>query len=108
MKNLILASIVAFASWPALAQETPAKTLITNVQVFDGENETLIENATVLIEGNLIKLVSTEPVNSDGATVIDGRDRTMIPGLTDVHWHMTMAEVPQETILTGDVYEVAA
>ncbi|WP_428644686.1 amidohydrolase family protein [Roseibium sp.] len=108
MKNIVLATIITFAVSPAFAQETPPQTLITNVQVFDGENEALVENASVLVEGNLIKLVSTDPVEADGATVIDGGGRTMIPGLTDVHWHMTMAEVPQSTILTGDVYEIAA
>ncbi len=35
-------------------------TLITNVNVFDGMNETLIEKANVLVEGNKIKAISTE------------------------------------------------
>ncbi|MCK7610642.1 metal-dependent hydrolase family protein [Roseibium sediminicola] len=108
MKNLFLASLIAFAALPAAAQETPSQTLITNVQVFDGENEALLENASVLIEGNLIKSVTTDSIDTNGATVIDGGGRTMIPGLTDVHWHMTMAEVPQTTIITGDIYEIAA
>ncbi|UFI05743.1 metal-dependent hydrolase family protein [Roseibium aggregatum] len=103
MKNLILASIVAFASWPALAQEPPAKTLITNVQVFDGENETLVENASVLIEGNLIKSVSTEPIHSDDATIIDGGGRTMIPGLIDAHWHTMLAFWPVGKVLNSDI-----
>jgi hypothetical protein len=33
--------------------------LFTNVKVFDGLNEQLIENANVLVEGNLIKQDST-------------------------------------------------
>mgnify|MGYP000014263000 CR=1 FL=1 len=29
-------------------------------------------HANVLVEGNLIKQVSTKPISADGATVIDG------------------------------------
>ena len=108
-RNLAVALCLALAiAVPAYAQEQPDVTLITNVNVFDGVNEKLIENANVVITGNLITEVSTEPLAVAGGRVIDGGGRTMIPGLTDVHWHMTMAEVPQITILTGDVYEIAA
>ncbi|GAA5191916.1 amidohydrolase family protein [Ferrimonas gelatinilytica] len=109
--HLLTGSLLALLiASPAVADEVAAKpkTIITNVNVFDGVNEALIKNANVVITGNLISAVSTEAVILDGATVIDGGGRTLIPGLTDVHWHMTMAEVPQITILTGDAYEIAA
>ncbi|MGD9784232.1 MAG: amidohydrolase family protein [Hyphomicrobiaceae bacterium] len=62
-----------------------------------------------IVEGNLIKSVGGADLKgNETTTVIDCAGRTLMPGLTDVHWHMTMAEVPQMTILTGDVYEVAA
>ena len=106
---LLCSAFTASLGTGAGAQEdTSSQTLITNVHVFDGVNEARIENANVLIEDNLIAAVSTDPIEADGATVIDGGGRTLIPGLTDVHWHMTMAEVPQVTVLTGDVYEIAA
>ncbi|NHO66184.1 amidohydrolase family protein [Aestuariicella hydrocarbonica] len=90
------------------AQSVPEVTLITNVNVFDGVNEKLIKNANVVITDNLITAISTEPQAVAGGKVIDGGGRTLIPGLSDAHWHMTMAEVPQAVILTGDVYEIAA
>ena len=52
--------------------EKPGMILITNVHVFDGKNEKRLMNASVLVEGKLIKEVSTGPVKADGATVIDG------------------------------------
>jgi imidazolonepropionase-like amidohydrolase len=73
----------------ALAEDPPKLTLITNVNIFDGFNAERIENANVLIEGNVIKAVSTDPIDSDGATVIDGAGRTMTPGLIDMHQHIT-------------------
>lgn len=37
-----------------------AKTLFTNVHVFDGKSEKRVMNANVLIEGNLIKSTLSE------------------------------------------------
>lgn len=78
---------------PALAagETSPPLTLFTNVHVFDGVNEARIENANVLVEGNLIKTVSTEAIAVDGGTIIDGGGRTLMPGLTDAHWHIVYA-----------------
>ncbi len=84
-----------------------AKTLITNVDVFDGVNESLLEGASVLIEDDLITQVSQQQITADGATVIDGGGGTLIPGLIDAHWHTTYAMVPETTLLTGDILEIA-
>jgi imidazolonepropionase-like amidohydrolase len=86
---LAAAALFTVAANTALAaEEKPvAKTLFTNVNVFDGTNEKLIENANVLVEGNLIKQVSTDAIEADGATVINGGGRTLMPGLIDAHWH---------------------
>ena len=102
-----LSSFMAIVA-PAWAQDTPSVTVFTNVNVFDGLNEALIENANVTVTGNLISAVSTEDVDTEGATVIDGGGRTLIPGLTDAHWHMSLAELPQTAALFGDAFEVGA
>ncbi len=75
----------------ACAQEdVPTQTLFTNVHVFDGVNEARMENANVLVEGNLIKEVSTEAIDAPDATVIDGGGRTLMPGMHDQHVHLTV------------------
>lgn len=66
----------------------PKQTLITNVHVFDGINEQRIKNANVLIEGKLIKAVSTDPIQAEDAAVIDGSGRTLMPGMIDGHAHV--------------------
>ena len=76
MKNFkmkILATAIAIFGWfsVVIAQDKPAQILINNVNIFDGENEKMIENANVLIEGNLIKTISTSPIEAEGATVIE-------------------------------------
>ena len=85
---LFTASILASPAASTADDGTPARTLIRNVHVFDGINEQRIESASVLVEGNLIKAVSIDPIDAAGATVIDGAGRTLIPGLTDAHVHI--------------------
>jgi len=85
----LLATLAIVMAVPALAQQSAPKpkVLFTNVNVFDGMNEKRIMNATVLVEGNLIKEVSTAKIDAPGATIIDGGGRTLMPGLIDAHWH---------------------
>ncbi|CUH45368.1 hypothetical protein [Ruegeria atlantica] len=59
---LSTAFIAAFSFFglSVTAQDAEApQTLFTNVHVFDGVNDKRIENASVLVEGNMIKIVST-------------------------------------------------
>ncbi|EGW41942.1 amidohydrolase family protein [Desulfosporosinus sp. OT] len=65
---------------------TDQTTAITNAKIFDGER--VIDNQTVVIKGALIHAVGgAVPA---GATVIDGRGKTLIPGLIDSHVHTDM------------------
>jgi imidazolonepropionase-like amidohydrolase len=91
------ALIMLFAAGPAIAEEKePIRILFTNVNIFDGFNEQLIENANVLVEGNLIARISTSAIAAPGATVIDGGGRTLMPGLMDAHVHLALVRRPGE------------
>ncbi|WP_027136574.1 metal-dependent hydrolase family protein [Gaetbulibacter saemankumensis] len=87
------------------AQNDKTITLIKNAKIFDGVNEKLIDG-DLLIENNLIKQVGGSIKAPKGAEVIDAENKTIIPGLIDVHWHMALAELPMTFILSGDAYEV--
>jgi hypothetical protein len=52
----------AAAALPALAQEGAPQTLFTNVNVFDGTSDALIAGGNVLVEGNMIAVVSADPI----------------------------------------------
>jgi len=71
-------------------EQSPKQILITNVGIFDGENDELVPG-NVLIENNLIKQVSEQgiSVNPD-AMRIDGGGRTLMPGLIDMHQHIML------------------
>jgi len=104
MTTLTIAIACGVAATSASAADAKAKpkTLFTNVHVFDGKSEQRTMNANVLVEGNLIKQVSTGKIAADGATVIDGGGRTLMPGLADTHVHVAFATLPAAQLLTGD------
>ena len=110
IRGLALVICLMAPTLPTMAQEArPAsRVLFSNVNVFDGERESLMKNASVLVEGNLITKVSTEALSADGAVVIDGEGRTLMPGLIDAHWHVMYVGTPLITLLNGDMVEVAA
>jgi imidazolonepropionase-like amidohydrolase len=76
------------------AQDTPSRTLFTNVMVWDGLADALV-SADVLVEGNMIVGVGSG-LSSSGATVIDGGGRTLMPGLMDAHVHLALVRRPGE------------
>lgn len=73
----------------AAEEQEPPLTLFTNVNVYDGVTPELTMGANVLVKGNLIEAVSTDPIDAAGATVIDGGGRTLTPGLIDTHTHLS-------------------
>ena len=66
-----------------------AKTFIINVTVVDVKKQKLLTNAVVGITGNIITSISTKTNTAipAGATVIDGKGKFLMPGLTDAHIH---------------------
>ncbi|WP_205743100.1 metal-dependent hydrolase family protein [Halioglobus maricola] len=91
LRKWLLIGLVAFGFNSAWADtETPPQILFTNVHVFDGVNEKRIENASVLVEGNLIKTVSKREITAPDATVVDGGGRTLLPGFVEAHAHLML------------------
>lgn len=76
----------------------------TNIKLFDGTSNKLIEGKRVVVEGNKIKSVEAASTPApEGVNVIDGGGRTLMPGLIDCHWHSTMAAISMMDLLTADV-----
>jgi imidazolonepropionase-like amidohydrolase len=94
MKSLLAVSLTAtlvFAVSAAAQEEKPKpQVLFTNVNIFDGKSNKLAEGMSVLVEGNLIKNIAKGNIEADGATIIDGGGRTLMPGLIDGHTHLNM------------------
>jgi len=93
-----LAALAGFTHAQDAADTPQAKlTLISSVNIFDGTSDKLHENMHVLIKDNLIEQISDEPlaiIQTDNVTMIDGRGRTLMPGLIDSHVHLTYSGTP--------------
>ncbi len=94
IRAILSAALTVLFVVEATAQENLSRVLFVNVDVFDSKNAAVIENANVLVEGNLISRVSTDPIETNGAAVIDGQGRTLIPGLIDGHNHIMLPTSP--------------
>lgn len=71
---------------------------IRDVRVFDGER--VLSNATVVVRDGRIVTAAPDATIPAGLEVIDGRGRTLLPGLIDAHVH-TYEHALAETINFG-------
>ncbi|MUL15937.1 metal-dependent hydrolase family protein [Aliivibrio fischeri] len=65
-------------------------TVITNANVFNGVDNQLQENVSLLIENNVITQVGDVDL-SLANEIIDAKGGTVMPGLMDAHVHITMS-----------------
>jgi imidazolonepropionase-like amidohydrolase len=73
----------------------------------DGKTEKLHKNMHVLVKDNLIETVSNEPlavIQTDNVTIIEGKGRTLMPGMIEGHGHVMFAsDLPK--LLNQDEFE---
>ena len=65
--------------------------VIRNANVFDSAAGQLRPNSRIVIEGERIVAVTSEPIHVDDAKVIDAGGRVVLPGLIDAHVHVVAA-----------------
>jgi imidazolonepropionase-like amidohydrolase len=113
MKKSLLLFVALFVfSLCSFAQQNPAqatKTVIRAGHLLDIKTGHMLDNVTVVIEGDKISSIGTGPAPA-GANVIDLPNATLLPGLIDAHTHLTFdpnfgyqelgISIPMET-LTG-------
>src|SRR5258706_7163382 len=97
-KALPLAFGLCFSAATALGQ---APQLIQDVRVFDGER--LLAHRSVLIQDGKVSKIGGAGLRVPGAEIIDGRDRTLLPGLIDAHVHIPdqAEEASRQALLLG-------
>ena len=85
-----LRPLVALVGWLTILTYGPvlaADLVISNARVFTAVDASVIESANVVITGERIESVTTAPVDTTGATVIDASGKMLLPGLIDAHLH---------------------
>ena len=106
--SLVLAAALSIGLCQAsLAQQAPgAVTLFQDVRIFDGKSNALSAPSNVLVRGNKIERISTAPIAVDrraDTRIIEGGGRTLMPGLSDMHWHAMMVRPTPAQLLSSDV-----
>jgi imidazolonepropionase-like amidohydrolase len=71
--------------------------------VFDGKSGKLTAPTSVLVEGNKVARIASSINAPAGAYVVAGEGRTLMPGLSDVHWHAMMVRPTPAQMLSSDV-----
>jgi imidazolonepropionase-like amidohydrolase len=104
LRALVRSAVLALTLAPALvagAQEkgapAPRKLAVKAARLIDGTGAAPITNAVVLIEGDRITAVGSGLAIPRGTEVIDLGGATLMPGLIDMHTHVTSQP--------GDFYE---
>ena len=93
--NVIAASIRRALALPALivagvaCAATPSVTAIKAAHMVDVRNGSVVDNAVVLVSGDHITAAGSNISIPAGATVIDLGGKTLLPGLIDMHTHLT-------------------
>ena len=104
VKMLSLLALVLALALPAMAAETKIKSsvLLTNAKIFDGQNKTLADGMSVLVEGSKITKIAKAIDAPAGTIKIDAGGRVLMPGLIDAHWHSMFNFWPISKVLSSD------
>jgi len=103
MKNTIAILFALFIAHYNFAQSNN-RILINNVQIFNGKDNKIMKG-NILIEGNIIKTISSATIDTDNTIalkIIDGQGKFLMPGLIDAHVHLLFESVPQMQAMMSD------
>lgn len=101
MKNFQFLCGALLICLTTLSQALAQSVIIRADRMIDVASGELISPATIVVDGN--KIVSVNPAQlADNARIIELGDRTLLPGLFDMHTHITL------DYYTGDHWTTAA
>jgi imidazolonepropionase-like amidohydrolase len=96
MKSLVAITLAAFLSLCAFSrpvQPSGGAIAFRNVDVFDGSR--IIRRTTVLVRDGMIRAVGSDIVIPPSAQIVDGKGKTLLPGLFDAHTHLGVYQAEQ-------------
>ena len=85
---LFLALLTSSFAQQAIAA-APKRTILHASRLFDAKAGRMVANPYVVIVGDKIESVGAKPAAQTGDRVVELGDRTLVPGLIDVHTHIT-------------------
>jgi len=88
-RNVLVAAIAVFFAAAALHAQEPAVTVIRAGKLVDPATGQVLANQTIVVKGDTIEAVGANVSVPPGATVIDLSSAVVLPGLIDMHVHIT-------------------
>jgi imidazolonepropionase-like amidohydrolase len=107
LKRTLLGLLLSIFSIGVISAQESETILITNANIFDGKGDALIENQSVLIEGNIIKQIGSSVKAPKDAKVIDAKGATLSPGFSDIHAHIGLNTGPADMFYAPVDYHAA-
>lgn len=89
MQKIIASVLIVLTFSLIIAAQAPKVTVIKAGRLIDTVNGKVLENQTIIVEGDRIKAVGSNLTVPSGAEVIDLSKMTVMPGFTDSHVHIT-------------------
>jgi imidazolonepropionase-like amidohydrolase len=102
--RVLLLTVLAPLLWWSLAAQSSATVAITHVAVIDVGAGRLLTDRTVLLRGDVIDTVgaAAEVRVPESARIVDGRGGFLIPGLWDMHTHLSYARPSALPVLVAN------
>ena len=90
MRSTLLVAFASLATLASLAAQ-PSSLAFVNVSVIPMDRETVLSGHTVVVRGDrIVELGPSSSVKAPaGATVVDGAGKFLMPGLAEMHGHLT-------------------
>ena len=102
MRKIVLLTLLFFAAGVS------SKTLIHAGKLITSEDDKVLEERTIVINGDVIESIERGYLQaSDGDTVIDLKAATVMPGLMDMHVHLSMQHGGPQTYMQRFQYNEA-
>lgn len=100
----IICAGTSFVGASLHAQESAREVVFRDVRVFDGTSDKVSDPTTVVVRGNTIAAIGPQAKPQDkDATTIDGRGRTLMPGMIDNHVHMMFNSLSPAQMASPDM-----
>lgn len=105
MRTLFCLLLLFLINISASSQETKS-ILFERVRLFNGRSAVVSEPMYVLVAGNTIQKISAVPVDvAADAVKINGEGKVLMPGLIDVHVHLTFGALSKKDMLSPETTE---
>ena len=104
MKRIIFAILMSATAAVAtgVAQQVPQSriTAITHARLLDVKTGSIRQDVTIVVRDRIIAAVGTAAPPA-GASIVDARGRTILPGLIDAHAHISDVAAAKVALLSG-------